>query len=342
MRDETPARPPDLDFSLASAVITTSPFPLVLLDGDLNVVIASASFCADFDIDCGEVTGRSFLQLGRGEWQAPELRALLMNAAAGGSQIKAYAIDLIAPGGPARRAILNAHKLDYAETDQVRLLLGVMEAVDARAQELLTDKLHREALILLQEVRHRAANSLQIIGSVLLLTANRSESEEVRVQLNDAYLRVMSVASLERQLAPSEAGDVALRPYLETLCERIGASLIVDRTKITLVLEMDERTVPADLSISIGLITTELVINALKHAFPDSRKGKVTIGCRPCGAGWTLTVCDDGAGRRINSTPSKGGLGATIIAALAKQHGAKVETTDAEPGTMVSIMFGPA
>ena len=339
MPSKTPALATDVASSLAWAVITTSPFPLLLLDGDLQVVVASASFCETFGIECSEVAGRSFLKLGRGEWEIPELGALLTDTAAGGSQIKAYAIDLQAAGEPARRVILNAHKLDYADIEQVRLLLGVMEATDPRAPALLTDKLHREAVILLQEVRHRAANSLQIVGSVLLLTANRSKSEEVRVQLNDAYLRVMSVAALERQPAPSDTGNVALRPYLETLCDRIGASMIVDATQVTLELEAEERTVPADVSMSIGLIVTELVINALKHAFPEGRRGRVTVGYRACNEGWTLTVRDDGVGRRSGATDSSGGLGTTIIGALAKQHRARVETVDATPGTMVSVVF---
>lgn len=205
-----------------------------------------------------------------------------------------------------------------------------------RAQQARVHALDRRVALARAGLQARPIQDLQLAAAVA------NEPLVTKLASRGAYLRIMSVASLERQLAPSEAGDVALRPYLETLCERIGASLIVDRTKIVLVLEMDERTVPADLAISIGLIATELVINALKHAFPDGRKGKVTIGCRPCGAGWALTVCDDGAGRRVNSTPSKGGLGATIIAALAKQHRAKVETTDLEPGTMVSILFGSA
>jgi two-component sensor histidine kinase len=339
MTSKTSRAATDVAASLTLAVITTSPFPLVMLDGDLRVVAASASFCAAFAIDCGEIAGRSFLELGQGEWDIPEFRALLTDTASGGSQIKAYAIDLKALGGPARRVLLNAHKLDYADADQVRLLLGAMEATDPRAAELLTDKLHREAVILLQEVRHRAANSLQIIGSVLQLTANRSKSEEVRAQLNDAYLRVMSVAALERQLAPSETGDVAMGAYLKVLCERIGSSLIVDRTTVTLELQVVERWVPADVSMSVGLIVTELVINAVKHAFPDGRRGQVIVGYQPCGAGWALTVRDDGAGRRVGATAAEGGLGATIVEALAKQHRAKVETVDARPGTLVTVSF---
>lgn len=326
--------------SLALAVITTSPFPLLMLDRDLRVVVASASFCDAFGVEIGAAPGRSFFDLGAGEWRIPELRTLLLDAAAGGSQIKAYALDFKAPRLPVRRVVLHAHKLDYADVQQVRLLVSVVEATDPLAPELLTDKLYREAVLLLREVRHRSANSLQIIGSVLLLTANRSKSEEVRAQLKDAYLRVMSVAALERQLAPSDAGDVALRPYLETLCERIGESMIADRALVTFKVEADDRIVPADVSIGIGLIVTELVINALKHAFPDGRNGQVTIGYRLAGTGWVLTVRDDGVGRRSGSVAEKGGgLGATIVEALVNQHGASLEIADTQPGTQVSVTF---
>jgi len=90
----------DIALSLASAVITTSPFPPLLLDRDLHVVACSASFCDAFGLDVGTLAACSFLELGAGEWGIPALRTLLMETAAGGSQIKAYAIDHQAPEGP--------------------------------------------------------------------------------------------------------------------------------------------------------------------------------------------------------------------------------------------------
>ncbi|TPG16431.1 sensor histidine kinase [Sphingomonas koreensis] len=90
------------------------------------------------------------------------------------------------------------------------------------------------------------------------------------------------------------------------------------------------------MSVSLGLIVTELVINALKHAFPDGRPGQITIDYNFHGPNWILCVRDDGVGMPL-TTPARTGLGRSIVAALAGQLQASVETSPQHPGTQVSI-----
>jgi two-component sensor histidine kinase len=86
----------------------------------------------------------------------------------------------------------------------------------------------------------------------------------------------------------------------------------------------------------LGLIVTELVINALKHAFSHSRGGKILVDYHSQGPNWTLSVSDNGVG--MPSAPiAKAGLGTTIVQALARQLGAIVSVADANPGTRVSV-----
>jgi two-component system, sensor histidine kinase PdtaS len=96
--------------------------------------------------------------------------------------------------------------------------------------------------------------------------------------------------------------------------------------------------VAADTSVSLGLIVTELVINALKHAFPGGRAGNITIDYQSSGPDWTLAVNDDGVGMHSETAGATPGLGTSIIEALAKQLHARVQVTDAGPGTAVSIV----
>ena len=156
-----------------------------------------------------------------------------------------------------------------ASGESVRLLVAVLDVTDARIAEKLKDDLLKEKAVLLQELQHRVANSLQIIASVLMQSARKVQSEEARSHLHDAHQRVMSVASLQHQLAASHVGDVELRPYFTALCESIGASMIRDHDKLSLDVDVDDSVTNADASVSLGLIVTELVINALKHAFPE-------------------------------------------------------------------------
>jgi two-component sensor histidine kinase len=168
-------------------------------------------------------------------------------------------------------------------------------------------------------------------------SARKVQSEETRSHLFDAHQRVMSVASLQQQLAASRAGDVQLRPYLTTLCESIGASMIRDHDQLSLEVRADNGVMTADTSVSLGLIVTELVINALKHAFPDDRKGKILVDYKTHASNWTLSVTDDGVGMPTQPGSTKAGLGTSIIEALTKQLGASISVAGAHPGTKVSI-----
>ncbi len=235
-----------------------------------------------------------------------------------------------------RRLVLNAQLLSYGAAAEVRLVLSVADVTDARLAEKLKDDLVREKTILLQEVQHRVANSLQIIASVLLQNA-RKVSDESRLHLHDAHNRVMSVAAVQRQLAVSNVGDVKLHTYFTSLCASIGASMISDHNRVSLEVTADDSSMPADVSVSLGLIVTELVINALKHAFPDHRQGKVMVDYRSTEKDWTLSVCDDGVGIS-RERDHKPGLGTNIVEAVARQLGARIEVADRKPGTAVSVI----
>jgi two-component sensor histidine kinase len=333
-----PRTRPELPFDLAMAVIATSDAPILLLDTDLNVVAASNSFCRAFQIDPATVTGRPLTELGAGEWNVPQLSSLLKATASGYAQVAGYELDLDRKGRGKRSLAINAHKLDYGDRSTVRVLLAVTDVTDVRAAEKLKGDLLKEKAFLLQELHHRVANSLQIIASVLMQSARRSRSDETRSHLSDAHQRVMSVAAMQRQLAASSIDDVELRPYFTALCQSIGASMIQDHDQLSLEVMVDESVVGSDTSVSLGLIVTELVINALKHAFPNNRAGKIIVDYRAHGSEWTLSVGDNGIGMPENIESAKPGLGTGIVQALARQLLAHIKVTDAKPGTAVSII----
>lgn len=330
---------PEAASSLAFAVIASSRAPLLLLDGDLTVLAASASFCGGFGIDPGTVAGRKLPAIGHGEWNVPQLDALLRATVAGYAEIDAYEMDLEREGEGTRRVILSPQRLDYAERDAVRLILGVSDVTDARTNERLNDTLLREKAVLLEELRHRMANSLQIIASVLMLSARRVQSDETRSHLYDAHHRVMSIAALQQQLSPTRTSDVALRKYLTDLCASIGASMIHDHGQLSLEVRSDDTVVGPNVAMSLGLIVTELVINALKHAFPEHRKGRITVSFGANGSNWTLSVHDDGVGKLIGAEQTQTGLGTSIVEALVNQLSASLKVANTCPGTEISVVY---
>jgi two-component sensor histidine kinase len=321
--------------SLALAVIASSNAPVLLLDGALDVVAASGSFGAAYGVDPAQAAGRPLAEVGGGDWNVAQLLSLLRATAAGAAEIEAYEMDLARAGEPTRRLVVNARKLDYFDAGNVRLVLSVADVTDARVAAKRHQDLLREKEVLLQELQHRIANSLQIIASVLMQGARRVRSRQARGHLRDAHHRVISIATLQRQLAASPREEVELRAYFTELCASIAASMIDADARIALDVTVDRSVSKADGSVSLGLIVTELVINALKHAFPRRRKGRILVDYRSEGDGWTLSVRDTGVG--MPAVPRKPGLGTGIIEALAGRLGAVVTIAAANPGTRVSI-----
>ena len=319
------------------AVVLSSNEPLVFLSDDLKIIAVSASFCRAFEIDPASVTGKRLDELGEGEWALPRLQSLLMATATGSASIDAYEIDLKRPEQKTRQLVVNARTLDDGDLDHIRLLLAITDVTDMREEARLKDDLVRDKAILLQEIQHRVANSLQIIASVLMQSARRVQSEEVRGHLHDARHRIMSIAALQRQLSTSAGGSVELRPYFTQLCQSLGASMIADPERLSIKLRVDDSAVQADVSISLGLIVTELVINALKHAFSDERNGTIEVDYRSSGKDWTLSISDDGIGMPFGSDAPKAGLGTGIVEALVRNLEGELTLSDAEPGTVITI-----
>jgi chemotaxis protein methyltransferase CheR len=199
--------------------------------------------------------------------------------------------------------------------------------------------------MMLDEMQHRIANSLQIIASIIMLKAKTVESDDARRHLHDAHKRVISVAAVQRHLHASVAagspGAVDVKSYLTTLCEALGTSMIGEGRGISLIMRGQGGSVLRRDAESIGLITTELVINSLKHAFrEDSKDSEIIVGFDVSGTDWTLSVADNGVGiSKLDGVfgEPKSGLGTGIISALAKQLNARLETMSSPAGTTVSI-----
>jgi len=319
------------------AVIVASNEPLLFLSADQKVIAASTSFCQAFEVDPATICGKYLGQVGAGEWAIPQLASLLNATASGIAVIEPYEIQLKCPNRITRQLILHVKVLTDDKADNVRLLLAITDVTSIRSEARQKDDLIREKAILVQEVQHRVANSLQIIASVLMQSARRVQSEEARGYLQNAHHRVMSIAAVQKLLSASEHDTVSLGPYLSQLCASLGASMIADPARLSISVSVDNSVVAAGVSISLGLIVTELVINALKHAFTDQPKGTIKVEYRSEGNDWTLSVTDDGVGMPTGSEAPKAGLGTGIVEALTRNIRGRLELADAAPGTAVTI-----
>jgi len=99
-------------------------------------------------------------------------------------------------------------------------------------------------------------------------------------------------------------------------------------------------TVDSTRAVSIGLIVTELVLNAIKHAFPTPHSGStISVSYEASGDEWALAIRDNGIGTGTAASAGAGGLGTAIVAALAAQLGAVVATSSSNTGR--NIVIGP-
>lgn len=324
---------------LAQAMVDTVRDSLLVLDADLRVISASRSFYSTFQTSAAETEGRKVYDLGSGEWNNPALRDLLDRILPEHGVMDHFEIEQNFPHIGQRIMMLNARKVFYAGESKSSLLLAIEDITSRRAVERQLVILSEQKDTLLAEMSHRIANSLQIVASILMLKARSVSSEESRGHLEDAHRRVLSIATLQQHLKASGMGDeIKVSDYLTTLCETLAGSMIRESRPVRLKVVADDGAVPSQQAVSIGLIVTELVMNALKHAFPtDVKDGRVVVGYEVKGNDWKLSVSDNGGGIKVGTSEKRSGLGTTLVQALAKQLDGTVDTKTSIEGTTIAI-----
>jgi two-component sensor histidine kinase len=333
--------------SLAQIVVETVREPLLVLDNRLTILVASNSFHKTFQIDPKDTPGQPLFTLDDGGWDIPALHTLLERSLVDQTVVEGFLVSQVFPRIGKRVFLLHARKVLGTDAGHALILLGFEDITDRRVVErekdLLqhrTDDLLKQKEVMLAEMQHRVVNSLQIIASILMLKARAVTSEETRQHLQDAHRRVMSVAAVQQHLhASTRADKIEIAPYLTKLCESLAESMIGESRPATLKVTADKGWAVSADAVSLGLIVTELVINALKYAFPDPDKtATVAVSYEVDGNNWKLTVSDNGVGRtESNGPPPKGGLGTSLVNALAHQLDAQVEIINSPTGMTISV-----
>ena len=333
--------------SLAQIVVETVREPLLVLDDRLTILVASNSFHKTFQISPDNTPGKKLFSLDKGGWDIPALHVLLEKSLVDKTIVEGFLVEQDFPRIGHRIFLLHARKVLGTEQGHALILLGFEDITERRAIEqekaalqVRTDELLEQKEMLLREMQHRIVNSLQIIASILMLKARAVTSDETRQHLQDAHRRVMSVAAVQQHLHVSAGADaIEIAPYLHKLCGSLAESMIGESSPATIDVHADAGSIVSADAVSLGLIVTELVINALKYAFPDKSKvATVSVRYEVHGDAWKLSVSDNGFGRDEHAGPPvKGGLGTSLVKALAQQLDAKVETVSSADGMSVSI-----
>ena len=199
------------------------------------------------------------------------------------------------------------------------------------------EKLAAQQALLLQEVNHRIANSLQLISSLIELQARKVADADAREALKRAAERVEAVTLVHRRLYTSnDVESVAMDQYLEGLIDELRRAVTADDRVRTITLAAEPIRVATDKAVPIGLIVNELVTNALKYAYPHG-PGEIRVSFRMAAGAVQLVVADDGVGYQEGAAPKGSGLGSMIVGAMARTVEASVAVHSSVDGTRVEV-----
>ncbi len=194
-----------------------------------------------------------------------------------------------------------------------------------------------EKTALLHEVDHRVKNNLQVISSLVLLKARRTPQGEARDALQGMAERIGALSMVHRMLY--SAGDVTrfnLEEFADDFLSDLTASIDPARTAVTA--EIDPISLPAAIAAPLALMLHELATNAVRHAFPNDREGRVSISARQCETGLRLLIEDDGVGRTAGvSNPA--GFGCSLVEMVVKQLRGVITWHEPGTGTRVEIVI---
>jgi two-component sensor histidine kinase len=237
----------------------------------------------------------------------------------------------------ATHALLEKHAVELSQANE-KLRHEVTER--ARVEEQIKASL-KEKEALLQEIHHRVKNNLQVISSLLHLQSSQTADKQILGILRESESRVRSMALVHEALYRSpDLARVDFAEYIDHLTTDLFRSYGVNAQDITLKIDVQDVALDIDTAIPCGLIINELVSNALKHAFPDGRKGEVRVDFQADGGDrLVLAVSDDGVGL-LEDTDLQltGTLGLQLVSTLTRQLGGDVEL-DGSSGTAVRIGF---
>ncbi|MBY0256411.1 PAS domain-containing protein [Methylobacterium sp.] len=355
-RDPPAAGPRKLGIDAGAfvAAFTASPTPMVLTDprlADNPIVWANDAFLALTGYAWEDLDGRNCRML-QGADTDPRAVRRLREAVRVGRPIEIELVNYrkdgtsfwngmtVAPVRDATGRIVHFYSAQADMTGKYRHEVAMRDANDELERRVAEQTADLRAALeqktaLLHEVDHRVKNNLQVISSLMLLKARRTPRGEVRDALQGMAERVGALSTVHRMLYST--GDVTrfdLREFAEDFVSELVAGIDNERTAVSA--EIDSIAVSAAMAAPLALMLHELATNAVRHAFPDSRAGRITITAQRSDEGLRMLIQDDGIGL-AGGKPNPAGFGRSLVEMVVRQLRGVIVWSDVAPGTRVEI-----
>lgn len=214
-----------------------------------------------------------------------------------------------------------------AELAEAREQLAALRQELSAAQEQLSAAQQRLNAVH-YELTHRVKNNFQLVGSLLRLQARRAGNDTAARILNTTVLRIQGMSALHESLYRNrDIGRVELSRYIQEVCGRLADSL-VDGRDIRVTVTAEPAELPGEYALPLGLAISELVSNAMRHAFPKDGGGEVGVSLRREGEDFILAVRDTGQGIEEPETVLSRGFGLLLVSSCAHQVEGELEVTE--------------
>ncbi len=179
----------------------------------------------------------------------------------------------------------------------------------------------KEKEILLKEIHHRVKNNLQIVSSLIYLQSRKMHQKDIIDMLNELNNRIRSMALIHENIYNNNnLDDIDFERYISTLVNELLTVYNIKREKITVHINIEKINIDIDISILLGLIINELVVNVLKHAFPDKKTGEILINAERTDTSIHVRIHDNGIGLPDDFNLEKiESLGLQLVKNLVKQ-----------------------
>lgn len=214
-------------------------------------------------------------------------------------------------------------RIDKSETFRLRMLLQLSENREVKLG------------VLLREADHRIKNSLQIATSMMQADARRSQSDDVRDALVSAASRIQAISTVHDTLQTNDGeSNVDVDQLMELMCDSMQ-DLCTGKAELLYTDSNESLTVPATFALALTILVNELVVNALRHAFPADRLGKISVSVSHVGDNIQVVVRDDGIGLETTMSGHTG-FGTDLIEMMVRQIGGNL-VSDGTSGTRFKL-----